>query len=218
MNKLAAVRQKLQKIEEKPVTPVEAAKDYTQEELTQIGKSSTTTVAEKVVKAIDEEKQKAKASADAAKRAQASQAAKPTLYRAVFCEPQFAPVTGIFSAKMETKPHLEKDAIVYMIVPDEHLTDGLDLVTAWGLEYQCSIIFAGDETYDGTFSVISHTNLLIATKGIVPGPKKGNEAKSLQIVKGSPIDAMFKVADTYSPDGKRLNMRKTAHKGWENLK
>jgi hypothetical protein len=173
---------------------------------------------EKVVKAIDEEKQKAKASADAAKRAQASQAAKPTLYRAVFCEPQFAPVTGIFSAKMETKPHLEKDAIVYMIVPDEHLTDGLDLVTAWGLEYQCSIIFAGDETYDGTFSVISHTNLLIATKGIVPGPKKGNEAKSLQIVKGSPIDAMFKVADTYSPDGKRLNMRKTAHKGWENLK
>jgi hypothetical protein len=59
-------------------------------------------------------------------KVKAAVASKATLYGAALCQPDFA-ASG-YSVVAEPKPTLDKNAAVYMIVPDEHLFDAFKLL------------------------------------------------------------------------------------------
>ncbi len=113
---------------------------------------------------------------------------------------------------------MAKEAMVFFVTPDEHLSDTFDLITRWGLEYQTQIIYGGQDKFVGVFSSIEHISLVIATRGVVPGPKKGKESSTFMMVKGDPTSAMFKLVDEYAGDGKKIDMRKNGPaKGWDGV-
>lgn len=202
---LAAVKGKLAK-----AATLAGEGPLTRQELQEVGKASSPAVARRMVEKLEE----VKAAGKKAKQVQKTSDEKKTLYRAAFCQPAF----GVnFNPVIEPKPALEKEAILFMVTPDEALPDAIKLMERWGLLFEGSIIFHGKADYDGTFSKIVHQFMLIGTKGTVAGPKKGKESKSVIMIAGDdPTEAMFKIAETYVTDGKRIDMRKNANrKGWE---
>ncbi len=181
--------------------------EYTDEERAEIGKTSNPAVAKRALDKLDQIKSQTKAATNAKKAAQKAISKMPTLYRAAFIQPNF---THNYKAADEPRPPLEKEAIVFFVTPDEHLPDTFELIERWGLEYNGQIVYCGDDKYEGVFTKIEHCSLVIATRGVVAGPKKGKEPASCQTVKGDPVEAMVKVADTLIGDGKKIDMR---HKG-----
>ena len=136
----------------------------------------------------------------------------------VLCKPDFGAAS--FTPANEPKPTMDKQAIVYMIVPDEHLTEGLDLFDKWNLTYEASIIYYSSKTYDGIFSKIAHTFVLLGTKGQIIGPQAGKQAVSCNLQNGDITPALIKLIESYHNGGaKKLDMRRgvTAAKGWDSI-
>lgn len=215
VDKLAQVKGTIAKIQQ-----LSGKGDYNNEELSEIGKASSSTVAAKALEKLDaskalEKQQKAAVKQKAAAVAKAA-AAAPKTYPVALCEPKF---DTAFNPATVDKPPLGKEAVVYFIVPDEHLMDGMDLIRKWGLQYECSFIFNGSDTYEGTFSKIGHTFMLVASKGVVAGPKKGDEQPSVLTVKGDPFPAMVKIVDKYHPKDMKLDFRPkgSTPNGWARI-
>jgi hypothetical protein len=106
-----------------------------------------------------------------------------------------------------------------MIVPDEYLVEGIDLINKWGLNYEATFIFySSSKPYDGGFSKIVHTNVILATKGQITGPKMGQEAASVTLNNGALGPAVIKLIDSYHNSSiKKLDMRRDAkaNGNWE---
>ena len=107
-----------------------------------------------------------------------------------------------------------------MIVPDEHLADGIKLLEKWGLTYEASFIYWNNQPYDGQFSKIVHQFVLLATKGLITGPKAGKEAMSCTLLNGEIGPTIVKLIDGYHNGGfKKLDMRRGAKPatGWDGV-
>jgi ParB-like chromosome segregation protein Spo0J len=209
------VRGKLAKQEQLSSKPT-----YTNEELTAIAQAPNAAVAGKTMDNIDTFHKKVvvqKAAKKAADKAVKDAVAdKQTLYSVVLCAPDFE-ASG-FTVAGEPKPTLDKNAAVYMIVPDEWLVRGVELMAKWSLEYQCSFVFWGNKSYDATFSKINHQNVFLATRGVVTGPKAGKEATSCILVNGNISQALIRLIDSYHNGGsKKLDMRRGVKPadGWD---
>jgi ParB-like chromosome segregation protein Spo0J len=198
-------------------TQLSAKPEYTSEEVAEVAKASNATVAEKTLKNIDTYKAKAKAKKVADKAIKAAVVDKATYYGAALCEPDFA-ASG-YSITTEPKPTLDKAAAVYMIVPDQHLSDAMKLLERWGLEYEASFIFWSSTVIDtGVFSKIVHQYVLMATKGMITGPKAGKEATSCVLLNGDIGPSVVKLIDSYhNGNTKKLDMRRGAKPaaGWD---
>lgn len=200
----------------------EEAVSFTKEELAEIGKVPEPEVQEEAVKElvkIKKESAPAKAKASGVKNiSKTSSPAKDKLatYAVAFCQPEFDAVG--YNPATETKPPLQENAMVYMVVPDEELNKGMELIKRWGLNYECSFVFHIDG-YDGLWSDIRHTFLLIASKGTMISPNKS--AKSIHMEKGDTVQMMLKLIESYHPSvpkNQRIDMRKkNSAEGWEKL-
>ena len=190
--------------------------EYTSDEVAAVGQASNATVAAKILKTIDSQKAAVKAKKVEDKKVKAAVADKATYYGVALCEPDFA-ASG-FSIATEPKPTLDKNAALYMIVPDEHLSDAMRLLDKWMLAYEASFIFWSNQPYDGQFSKICHQYVLMATKGMIVGPKAGKEATSCTLLNGEIGPAVIKLIDSYHNGGiKKLDMRRGIKPaaGWE---
>jgi hypothetical protein len=134
-------------------------------------------------------------------------------YDVAFCAPDFDSLT--YNASAVARPALKDNAIAYIKCEDHQLPEALELMKKWGLDYEGSYVFYGSNSWDGTYSKTMHQFLLIGSKGIMPGPKKGKEAASVQKINGIADDHMVKLIETYHPDAKRLDMRAKKAKGWD---
>jgi hypothetical protein len=195
---------------------------YTPGEVTAIAGGSNTTVQAKTIQKIDTYKKEAEVKKKEAKKTQAAVAAKQTYYNVVLAAPEFD-ASG-FSVSTEAKPTLDKDAIVYMIVPDEHLSAGVKLIERWGLQYEASLIFfQAKNTYDAAFTKVCHQFVLLGTKGHVLGPKAGQEPMSCTPLNGEIGPVLNKiVTDSHAGAVKKLDMRRgipatNQLAGWEYL-
>lgn len=140
-------------------------------------------------------------------------APKKEQYGVAFAAPTF---DMSFSPSNEAKPPLLDNAVLYLAVPDEGLTMGLELMKRWGLKYECSFLFpiAG---YEGIWSDIRHQFLLVGTRGDVIGPKKLHHSITTQ-KSDDPEGLMIKMIETFHPQAKRLDMRKkNPAQGWATL-
>lgn len=183
---------------------------YTSEEIAVVGQASNTTVAAKTLKHLDDfKKVKAEKKAED-KKVKAAVAEKQTFYGVALCEPEFS-ASG-FSISTEPKPSLDKNAAVYVIVPDENLADGIDLIRKWGLRYEATFVYWSNQLVDqGQFSKILHRNVLMATKGQITGPKAGKEANSITLQNGDIGPAVTKLIDSYhNGNTKKIDMRRGA--------
>ena len=124
-----------------------------------------------------------------------------------------------FNVSNQIKPPMDKNAIVYMRVPDAYLANGMELVAKWGLTYECSFIYYGSETEEGVYSKVAHDFMIVATKGHVIGPKQGTEMPSVQKANGDKANAMVKLIEHNHPNGKKLDFRKgKPSDGWDAFK
>lgn len=191
---------------------------FKKEELEEIGKVSDPKIAEEAVKELTAIKtvQKAaqvKAQTQAKTVQKAVQKTDP--YGVIFSKPDFGGIG--YSASTQVKPPMAENAVVYMVVPDEELIDALELFKRWGLTYEASLVFATKDGYEGPFSDIRHTFLLVGTKGIVTTPKKASG--SVIPCDGEVEGAMIKLIEGYHDKAKRLDMRdKRTAAGWDTLK
>ena len=189
---------------------------YTSEEVAVVAQASNTTVAAKILDKVDDYK-KVKAVKKAQDKAvKAAVVDKATYYGVALCEPDFA-ASG-YSISTEPKPTLDKNAACYIVVPDEHVADGIKLIEKWGLRYEASFIFWSNKPYDGQFSKIIHQNVMLATKGQITGPKRGQEANSCTLLNGDLGPALVKLIDGYhNGNTKKIDMRRGAKAsgGWE---
>lgn len=200
----------------------EEAVSFTKEELAEIGKVPEPEVQEEAVKElvkIKKESAPVRAKSSGVKNiSKSSPPAKDKLatYAVAFCQPEFEAVG--YNPATELKPPLKESAMVYMVVPDEELQKGMELIKRWGLNYECSFVFHIDG-YDGMWSDIRHTFLLVASKGTMIGPNKS--AKSIHMEKGDTIQMMMKLIESYHPSvpkNQRIDMRKkNSAEGWEKL-
>jgi ParB-like chromosome segregation protein Spo0J len=183
---------------------------YTSEEVAIVGQASNTTVAAKTLKNIDDYKKVKAAKKQEDKAVKAAVIDKQTYYGVALCEPEFA--TSGFSVSTEPKPTLDKNAACYIIVPDEYLPEGIDLIRKWGLRYEATFIYwSATKIDDGMFSKIVHRNVLMATKGQITGPKSGSEAASCVLHNGDIGPAVVKLIDGYhNGNTKKLDMRRGA--------
>lgn len=212
IDKVAQVKGRLAKVD-----ILSGKGDYTKDELKEVGKTSNAAVASRAIQKIDAAKKAREATKKANVQTTKALAAAPTLYKVALCQPDFG--HNSFNVTHEPKPPLDKEAMVYFIVPDEYIMSGIDLIRKWNLQYEGTIIYAGTDSYPGVYTKITHTCLMIATKGTVPGPKKGKEPSSVQTVSGSPREAIFKMIDDHAPTGARIDMRVKAKgkspDGWD---
>jgi ParB-like chromosome segregation protein Spo0J len=190
---------------------------YTGEEIAAIGSASNATVAAKVIENVDTIHKAKAAKKVEVKKEQAAIAAKATLYNVVLCEPGFG-ATG-FSLSTEPKPTMDKEAVVYMIVPDEHLKDGIDLLVKWNLKYEASLVYYSAKTYPGQWTKIAHQFVLIASKGQIVLVQAGKEAASAILLNGEIGPHILKLIDLYHPNGgqRKLDMRRGVKPlaGWD---
>ncbi len=179
---------------------------YTKEEVKEIAKvaQKTPEKASVMVAALDRIKQKV-----SAKQPLPAKQEKTEVYNSVYCQPDFTMAMNAIE-----KPSLDKNSIVYLVCEDEYLSNAMKLIDRWGLEYDGSMVFVGEETYEGMFTKVKHTMVLIASKGTVIGPKAGKEPFSVQNYKGDLATAILTVVEPFS-QGKKLDMRVKPHKGWE---
>lgn len=190
---------------------------FTKGELEELGKAKEE-VAEIAAKIMVDEKT---AIADALKRVkgnkvQATKAApakaptkapakaKPIPYNVVLSEPQFD--RAGWSPALEDRPLMSEHSICYMIVPDEELVKGIDLLKKWGLSYEGSYILKV-ERYEGVWADIHHQFLLIGTKGTPMAPKKLGKS----LLEGD----MVKMIESYHNGSRKLDMRKEPAQGWD---
>jgi ParB-like chromosome segregation protein Spo0J len=192
--------------------------DYTAEEVEVVAQAANTTVAAKTLNNIDDYKAKARAKKAADKATKAAVEEKATYYGVALCAPDFD-ASG-FNVSTEPKPSLDKNAAVYLIVPDEYLVRGVELLQKWGLRYEATFVFWNNKPEDGVFSKIVHRNVFLATKGQIIGPKAGKEATSCTLLNGDIGAAMIKLIDGYhNGTTKKLDMRRgvKAAAGWETV-
>jgi ParB-like chromosome segregation protein Spo0J len=208
---IAAVKGAAQKAKE-----LSGKGDYTKAERAEIGKASNLTVAQRALTSLDKVKAETKVEEKTKKVIQQALKKAPDIYKGAFVAPNYGP---LYNASAEPKPNLEKDAYVFLVVPDEHLNDGFKLVQHWGLVVEGQVIYIGNEKYGGVFTRIDHTSLFICTKGTVIGPDRGKEKPSVQHVTGDPTHEMLKLAETYIRNGKKIDMRKNGPAaGWDGVK
>jgi ParB-like chromosome segregation protein Spo0J len=190
--------------------------EYTSDEVAAVAQASNTTVASKTLKHIDNYKAAAKAKKVEDKKVKEAVVDKATYYGVALCEPDFA--SSGYSVVTEPKPTLDKNAALYMIVPDEHLADAFKLLDRWALNYEATFVYWSNKPYDGAFSKICHQNVLMATKGQIIGPKAGREATSCTLLNGDIAPAVIKLIDGYHNGGtKKLDMRRGTKPaaGWD---
>lgn len=209
---LAKVKGKLAEAKELSGKP-----EYTAEEKELLGSASNTTVAKKAIEKFDSIKKAVQAVKQEKKQVAQTVAAKATLYHVALVAPDFGPG---YSVSSEPKPTLDKDAAVWMIVPDEAAGLAHKLIDHWGLTYEATIVFASSKTYDGVFTKIAHQNLFLATKGHIVGCETGKEVGSFQMVNGDIMPTVFKTIDVYhKANTRKIDMRRGAKTlaGWDSI-
>ena len=210
IDRLAAIKGRLAK-----ATALDGKSDLTKDDLATIGKIEDDKIAEKVINKLEAQKQAAKVQKKAAP-APAPKAPLPqaVTYPVVFAKPEF----NLLKPVKNERPPLAKEAIVYMVVADENLGHAMALIHEWGLVYEATFVFHhnGQGAYDGVFSKIAHTFMIVATKGHLAGPKAGKEKNSVLIVNGDAEGPMVKIIEAYHGDQKKLDMRPgaKASKDW----
>jgi hypothetical protein len=206
IDKLEQVKGKLAKINQ-----LDGKGDYDKGELTVIGKSSNAAVAKKVMEKLDATKEKV-----AAKKEEAKAQAKTvpaTLYPVVFCEPDFDAVG--FNVATEFKPPLDQNAIVYMVCADEHIFTACKLMEKWGLDFEGTFVYKLATPYEGVFTKVCHTFMVIGTKGVVTGPNAGSEQGSIINGPGEVEAKMTGLIDLYHKKGAKLYLGKNkTPNGW----
>lgn len=136
------------------------------------------------------------------KAAPIAPAPRKEMFQVVFAAPDF---DMSFNIANEVRPALAENSVLYLACPDEELPKGLEILKKWGMQYDCSFVFP-IEGYEGTWSDIKHTNLLVGTKGAIVGPKKLHS--SVMHTKGEPHEEMMKLVTSFHPKDKRLDLRK----------
>lgn len=217
---VTSLREKLAKITEKN-------KGFNKQELEEIGKVKDPEIRVATVKELEKIKEadaKAKAAqAQAVKkqkeeakplREKAAQKEKVSPYTVAFCKPDFGSIS--YNISTEVKPPLGENAICYMSVADEDLPKAMDLLKKWNLSYEGSVIFTLEEGYEGTFTDVRHSFLIISTKGTMA--MSGKAPLSMFPKNGNVDEAMIKIIESNHPKDKRLDMRRErTAKGWEKL-
>lgn len=208
IDKLEQVKGRLAKINQ-----LDGKGEYDKGELTQIGKASNSTVAKKVMEKFDKVKQE-KAQTKAEVRAQAKAiAASPTLYSVVFCAPDFDAIG--FNIANAPKPPLDQNAIVYMACADEHIFTACKLLEKWGLDYEGTFVYKLENCYEGVFTKVCHTFMILGTKGTITGPKAGEEQGSIINGPGVPETKMTALIDLYHKKAAKLYLgRDKTPQGW----
>lgn len=211
IDKLAQVKGKLAKINQ-----IDGKGDYTKEELATVGKSSNDAVAKKIVEKLDAVKKQAAAKKSDDKSTSKAASSAPILYQVALCAPDFDTIG--FSVVNEPRPPLDKDAIVYMALADEHLATGMKLLERWGLTYECAFVYPVDP-YEGVWSKVAHRFLIAGTKGTITGPKAGKEHGSVSTNRQDVEGQIVKMIDGYHAAVKKIDMRKgkSVPNGWSAL-
>jgi hypothetical protein len=208
IDKLEQVKGKLAKINQ-----LDGKGDYDKAELTTIGKASNSTVAKKVMEKLDAGKQQAAAKKEENKQQAKAAAVSPTLYGVVFCEPDFDAVG--FNVNNEPKPPLDQNAILYMACADEHIFTACKLMEKWGLDFEGTFVYKLAASYEGVFTKVCHTFMIIGTKGVVTGPNAGQEQGSIINGPGEVEAKMTGLIDLYHKKGSKLYLGKNkTPQGW----
>jgi hypothetical protein len=193
---------------------------YSGEELEAIAGSPNLTTAKRTVDKIDSYKEAARKTKAEAKKTKAAVDTKKVAFKTVLAAPEFE--AAGFDTNSTPKPPLDKDSMVFMVVPDEYLSTGMKLLEKWGLTYQGSMIYTTpSKPYPSTFTKVTHQYVLLGSKGHPMGPKAGQEPVSVTPVHGDFGAQIAKVMGLYpAEDGKRLDMRRGAKglPGFEVLK
>lgn len=203
------VREKIEQIRNKNVI------NYTQAEVEEIGKAPAPEIAVAAVKELDkikEAQKKAKTLRAPDPKPAAAPAAKTKTYEVVFCAPAFDGLD--FSVATKPKPAMTEHSALYMKVSDEELGTAFELIKKWGLTYEGSIVFQHDEAYEGTFSDVRHTMMLVATRGVVA--IEGKASPSI-LPKSKDVEGdMLKIINGYHPKARKIDMRKNkTATGWD---
>jgi len=193
IDKLEQVKGKLAKMQQ-----LSGKGEYTAKELTTVAKTSSPAVAKRVLDKIDESKKKQKEVKTAA-----TKAVKEQTYPVAVVEPAFAELG--FSVSTQVRPPLDKDAILYMICPDEYLDQAIKLVDKWGLEYDGCFILKLPEPLEGVWSKVTHSFMIVATRGVVTGPKVSDlSVSTLNGNKSTVAENMEKLVNSYHPKVEKL--------------
>lgn len=197
LDRLEEIRGKLAKAQ-----VLDGKSKLTQEDLTVIGNIKDDKIAEKVVTKLEKLKEEPKEKRSSSPR-NTQTVPKPNglTFPVVLMKPDFESLQD-----KNVRPPLAKEALVYMIVPDEYLGRAIELATEWDLSYEATFVF-NVKPYDGVFSKIGHTFMVIFSKGHLPGPKAGKEKASVLQVAGDPEPMMVKIIEAYHGDQKKLDMR-----------
>jgi len=210
---LASVKEKLAAIQNK-----NSETGFSKGELGEIGKlaEKDEKLAEETAKVmVAEKKQAATAKVtkplDTKKQEKSPPPVKKDMFTVVFTKPDFEKIG--WSTASEEKPAMAENCMVYIMVPDENLVNGIELLKKWGLEYEGSFVFKTDG-HEGIWSDIVHTFMLVGSKGTVAGPKKASPSYIVPNGKGLE-GAMISLIEAYHPKDKRLDMRKkVTAEGW----
>lgn len=186
----------------------------TQVELEKVAKASSPVVVKKLVEKFDGYKREAVTNKKAVKEAQKAVPVKS--YGVVFLKPE----GDNWLTSQMVKPSFEKEAILYLMVNDDKLNEGIRLIEKWNLSYEASIIYYDSKGDVGVYTKIQHQFVLIATKGNILGPKQGQETPSVNVLSGDRTMAVFKLMDRIHPNLSKLDMRKGVKPlaGWDSIK
>jgi len=193
--------------------------EYTGEEMAAVGTiAQNTTQAAKALDKIDSYKEEQKKKKVQAKKVAETVKARGIDYNVILVQPDFEIANAVGSV---AKPTMGKECIAYVIVPDEYLPMGLQLLERWGLSYEASFVFYGTKTmYDAAYTKVCHTFVLLGTKGHVIGPKAGTELSSTQVARGEIGPQVMALINQYhNGNVRKLDMRRDAKEvqGWDNL-
>lgn len=183
------------------------------EELTELGKVKSNKVADIMVKKLSENKTKKQEVKKQVQQANKAAAKAPVKYGVVFAAPNFDDLS--YSVSTQPKPPMADDSICYINCQDHQVQQAIDLMNKWGFEYEGSFIYYGSTEEAGTYSKLVHEFLLIGTKGMVIGPKKGKEFTSVQKINGISLPHILKLIEAYHPDAKKLGHN---GQGWDEWK
>ena len=167
-------------------------------------------VAKKMVEKITQKKAATKAVKDVAKKTRAAAKAADK-YEVVVWAPDFDEELPILTAKV---PPLADNSLLFLLVPDEYLPTGMDLLKAWKVEYQTSIVLVPNtELWVNPFTKVKHEFLLIGMKGVAAGAATGKEPES--VVRGADIkEAAMKAIETHFSHSDSRFSGLGERKGW----
>jgi N6-adenosine-specific RNA methylase IME4 len=111
------------------------------------------------------------------------------------------------------------DCVLFLWATAPMLVEALDVMASWGFAYKSNLVWSKVRVGTGYWARSAHEHLLIGTRGSVPAPAMGDQARSIfeEVARGhsQKPEIAYEIIESYFPTVPKIELNaRVARPGW----